>query len=219
MNLKKLLPHKSQKRIVDDFHKLYYHPSGRTWSNTYWLGVPCQKCPLDLWIYQEIIFDVRPDIMIECGTASGGSACFLASLCDLVNNGRVITIDIEDQPDRPQHERITYLSGSSVSEEIVRQVKQFISDRDKVVVLLDSNHTKEHVLQELRIYSKLVTLGSYIIVEDTNINGHPVHLRSGPGPMEAVEAFLEENEGFAIDSTKEKFYLTFNPNGYLKRIK
>jgi len=208
-----------QKRTINAFHRLYYDNGGRTWYNTFWLGVPCQKCPLDLWVYQEIISDLRPDVIIESGTGTGGSALFLASCCELVKNGRVITIDIEGQPDKPGHQRITYLSGSSISEQIVQQLKQLINQTDKVVVILDSEHTKEHVLQELRIYSKLVTPGSYLIVEDSNINGHPVMADFGPGPMEAIREFLKENESFIMDHTKEKFYLTFNPSGYLKRLR
>ena len=98
------------------------------------------------------------------------------------------------------------------------QVGKLISDKDKVMVILDSDHHKEHVLNELRIYGKFVTKESYIIVEDTNINGHPVYPDFGPGPMEAVEEFLRENKNFVIDKTREKFYLTFNPRGYLKKI-
>lgn len=219
MKLKEILTYKSQKSIISNFHKLYYNSNERTWNNTFWLGVLCEKCPLDLWIYQETIFDLRPDVIIECGTGAGGTCLFLASLCELINNGRVISIDIEDRPNRPRHERITYLSGSSVSKEIVQDVKRFTNNSDKVIVILDSDHTKDHVLQELKIYSKLVTPGSYIIVEDSNIGGHPIKPRFGPGPMEAIKEFLEENENFIIDQTKEKFYLTFNPNGYLKKIK
>jgi cephalosporin hydroxylase len=215
------ISHKLEKNIVDQFHKFYYdaHIFGGTWANTYWLGVPTEKCPLDLWIYQEIIFEVKPDVIIECGTGGGGSALFLANMCDLVDNGRVISIDIEYREDRPKHERITYLIGSSTSEEIVRKVEGLIGEGDKVMVILDSDHHKEHVLKELKIYSKFVTKGSYLIVEDTNINGHPVAPDFGPGPMEAVEEFLKENKSFIIDKTREKFYLTFNPKGYLKRIK
>ncbi|OQX52967.1 MAG: cephalosporin hydroxylase [Candidatus Omnitrophica bacterium 4484_213] len=212
---------KLEKSIVDQFHKLYYdsHIFGKTWGNTFWLGIPIMKCPLDLWIYQEIISEVKPDVMIECGTAYGGSALFLASMCDLVNNGKVITVDIEDKKNRPQHKRIKYLLGSSTSEEIVGQVRELITNKDKVMVLLDSDHHKEHVLSELRIYSKFVTKGSYIIIEDTNINGHSAYPDFGPGPMEAVEEFLKENKNFIMDRSKEKFYLTFNPKGYLKKMK
>lgn len=206
--------------IIDQFHRLYYDAGKlrKTWVDTFWLGVPILKCPLDLWIYQEIIFEKRPDVIIESGTASGGSALFLASMCDLVNNGKVITIDIEDREDRPQHKRIVYLLGSSISKEIVSQVKGLISDEDGVMVILDSDHHKEHVLNEIRIYHKLITKGNYLIVEDTNINNHPVYPEFGPGPMEAVEEFLKENRGFVADKNREKFYLTFNPKGYLIKI-
>ena len=212
---------KSEKNIVDEFHELYYYSYnwGGTWDNTFWLGILTRKCPLDLWIYQEIIFEVKPDVMIECGTANGGSALFLASMCDLVNNGKVITIDIEDKEGRPTHKRIKYLLGSSTSIEVVEQVRKLISDKDKVMVILDSDHSKGHVLSELKIYSKFVTKGSYIIVEDTNINGHPVFLDFGPGPMEAVEEFLKENKDFSVDRSREKFYLTFNPKGFLQKRK
>lgn len=150
---------------------------------------------------------------------AGGSALFLASMCDLVDNGKVATIDIECKEGRPTHRRITYLLGSSTSKEIVEQLRKLISDKDKVMVILDSDHHKEHVLSELRIYSEFITKGSYLIVEDTNINGHPVVPEFGPGPMEAADEFLKENKCFIVDRDKEKFYLTFNPNGFLRKMK
>jgi cephalosporin hydroxylase len=212
---------KTGKAVVDEFHKLYYsaHELGKTWADTKWLGIHAQKCPLDLWIYQEIIFGIRPDVIIECGTFDGGSALFLASMCDLVGNGSVITIDIRERKGRPRHKRITYLHGSSTSEGILRQVRSMVRDGDRVLVILDSDHSKRHVLDELRLYNELVTRGSYIIVEDTCVNNHPILPDFGPGPMEAVEEFLEENDDFIIDKDKEKFYLTFNPNGYLKKVR
>ncbi|MBW8058227.1 MAG: cephalosporin hydroxylase [candidate division NC10 bacterium] len=209
---------KLEEDIVNQFTKLYFH-SYIFDKVPRWLGVPAIKCPLDLWIYQEIIFEVRPDVIIECGTADGGSAYFLASMCDLVNNGRVITIDIKGGRDRPEHKRIRWLVGSSISGETVDQVKKLIRDTDNIMVILDSDHRKEHVLNELRIYSKLVTQGSYIIVEDTIVNGHPILPDFGPGPMEAVEEFLKGNSDFSIDKNRERFYLTFNPRGYLRREK
>lgn len=212
---------KSEKIVVDQFHKLYYdsYMFDRSWDNTTWLGSRAMKCPLDLWIYQEMISELKPNVIIECGTDTGGSALYLANICDLINNGKVITIDIEDRKSKPKHARITYLVGSSTSEEIVEKVKGMIGKDDKVMVILDSDHSKEHVINELRIYTKFVTKGSYIIVEDTNLNGHPISPDFGPGPMEAVEEFFKENKEFVIDKKREKFYLTFNPNGYLKRVK
>ena len=210
---------KLKKNIIVQFHKLYYYNFSKTWDNTFWFGIKTQKCPLDMWIYQEIIFEVKPDVIIECGTANGGSAIFLASICNLLDNGRVVSIDTEDKEGRPKYKRIKYLLGSSTSKEIVEKVRSLVKDGDKVMVILDSDHHKEHVLNELKIYSKFVTEKSYLIVEDTNINGHPVRPDFGPGPMEAVEEFLKENKNFVVDRSKEKLYLTFNPNGYLLKIK
>ena len=208
------------KNIVDQFHLLYYNSWKDTIRKTNWLGVPTIKCPLDCWIYQEIIYQIKPDLIIECGTSYGGSALFFASLFDLIDNGKVITIDISEEiKNKPQHKRIQYLIGSSTSNYIIEQVKSQISANDKVMVMLDSDHKKAHVLDELKIYSEFVSKGSYLIVEDSNINGHPVLPNFGLGPMEAIEDFLKEKKNFIIDKSKEKFYMTFNPNGYLKRIK
>jgi cephalosporin hydroxylase len=202
--------------IVDQFHQLYYN--SHIWLNTFWRGVPVQKCPLDLWIYQEILHELQPDVIIECGTADGGSAYYLASICDLLGRGRIISIDIGAHPARPQHPRVTYLTGSSVSEVIYQTVRNSIQPGEKVMVILDSDHHFGHVLNELRIYALLVTPGSYMIVEDTNINNHPVFPEYGPGPMEAVQQFLAENNGFVIDQSREKLLLTFFPNGFLKKL-
>lgn len=104
-----------------------------------------------------------------------GSALYLASICDLIGQGKVITIDIEEREGKPNHKRITYIIGSSISEETVEKVKKLIKEGEKVLVILDSDHRKEHVLKELRIYSEFVTKDSYIIVKDTNINKNPVY--------------------------------------------
>ncbi|MFH1821914.1 MAG: CmcI family methyltransferase, partial [Methanobacteriota archaeon] len=119
---------KTEKGVVDNFHKLYYYSYffGKTLGNTFWLGVPTLKCPLDAWIYQEIVFETKPDIIVECGTANGGSALYLASLCDIIGKGRVITIDIEDGEGRPKHDRITYILGSSVASETVEKIKKLV---------------------------------------------------------------------------------------------
>lgn len=207
-----------EKSLIDQFHRFYHDSAMWGMIGTSWLGVKLKKCPLDLWVYQEIIFEVKPDVIIEAGTQYGGSALFLASVCDLVNKGKVITIDIENQG-QPEHERIKYLLGSSTSDGIIRQVKELINPGDKVMVILDSDHSRDHVFNEMNIYSQFVTKDSYLIVEDTNINGHPVSPGVGPGPMEAVNDFLPRNNFFVVDKSKEKFHLTFNPKGYLRRIK
>lgn len=211
---------KKERTVVGNFHKLYFdaHRFNKTWGDTFWLGAVTKKCPLDLWVYQEIIYNLKPDVIIECGTAFGGSAFYLATICDLVNNGKVVTIDVKKTKGLPQHKRIKYLVGSTTSSEIFEKVKSMVGKNDKVVVILDSAHTKQHVLNELKMYYPLVTKGSYLIVEDTQLNGHPVSPNFGPGPMEAVQEFLKWNKNFIIDKYKEKFYMTFNPKGYLKRV-
>jgi cephalosporin hydroxylase len=142
----------------------------------------------------------------------------MASLFDLLGSGRVITVDLEPQPNLPTHPRITYVSGlSSTAPEAISKVKASIGDGAVVMVILDSDHSRNHVLDELRIYGPMVTPGQYLIVEDTNVNGHPVLPEFGPGPMEALDAYLKESDLFEIDSNREKFYMTFNPRGYLKR--
>jgi cephalosporin hydroxylase len=222
---------KTEREIIDAFHQLYYdsYLASGTWTRTRWMGIPVSKCPLDMWIYQEIFFDVRPDVVIECGTASGGCSLFLGQLCDLLDHGRVLTIDIDPvegwhlpyspytyEP-RPQHSRIDYFVGSTVDPRIAERMRREVDGAGAVLVILDSNHQKDHVLQELRIYGELVTTGSYIIVEDTNMNGHPVLPDYGPGPMEAVEEFLAERKDYRVDREREKFYMTQNPSGYLLR--
>lgn len=209
-----------EQQIVDDFHKLYYSKRDKlpVWKNTYFLGYQTLKYPQDLWIYQEILYENRPDIIIETGTRLGGSALYLALLCDVYQVGKIISVDIKNWGHLPNHPRITFLQGSSIDKEIISNIKSSISPADKVMVILDSDHSKEHVLQELAIYADLVTSGQYLIVEDSNVNGHPVYSEHGPGPMEAIAAFLQNNQYFKIDKSREKFWVTASPNGFLKKV-
>jgi cephalosporin hydroxylase len=212
-------PRLATRSITNRFHALYYYRRRQTWRNTTWLGVDVEKCPLDLWIYQELIHELRPDWIVETGTAAGGSAAYLASLCDLVGGGRVVSIDREVRSDRPVHPRVEYLAGDSADPETLEAVRARVAPGARVLVILDSDHSRDHVLAELRAYGELVGLGSYCVVEDSNLNGHPVAQEFGPGPMEAIQAFLAENDAFEVDRSREKFYLTFNPSGFLKRVK
>lgn len=208
----------SNPQAVTDAFAILFHSRGEdTYNGLRWFGVPIQKNPMDLLVYEQIVYDVKPDVVVECGTYRGGSALFLAHMMDALGKGRVITIDIEKYPNLPQHPRISYLLGSSTAPEIVERVKTSVKPGEIVMVLLDSDHTMQHVLNELRLYHPLVTPGSYLVVEDTHMNGHPILPKSGPGPMEAAEQFLKENSDFAVDATRERLMLTFNPRGYLKR--
>ena len=205
------------RRRVAAFHRQYFEAHGRTWKNTQWLGVRAYKNPLDLWIYQELVVAVKPQLIVETGTARGGSALFLATVCDAAGSGHVLTIDTVARPDRPQHDRISYVEGSSTAPEILELVAGRAHGNVPVMVFLDSDHRRDYVLEELRAYADCVTPGSYLVVEDTNLNGHPVEAGFGPGPLEAVHDFLAERTDFAIDVDQEKFFLTFNPSGYLRR--
>jgi cephalosporin hydroxylase len=207
--------------IIDQFHVLYYAQGGRggTWTSTRWLGTPVLKCPLDLWIYQELLHELRPDLIVECGTASGGSALYLASICELLSHGRVITIDVVRDDSRPAHPRLEHVHGSSIAPEVVARVRAAAADAERVLVILDSDHSAEHVGRELEAYAPLVTPGSYVIVEDTNLDGNPVLPGWGPGPRAAVEAFLRRHREFEVDRTREKLLLTFNPGGFLRRTR
>lgn len=201
--------------VTDAFHRLYYDTA--VWKDTYWLGVPTQKCPLDLWIYQELLHEQRPDLIVETGTAHGGSALYMACVCDQLGRGEVVTVDIYPIEGRPRHDRVTYVTGSSTAPEVMAEVERLAEGRDRVLVILDSDHARDHVLEELRIYGGLVSPGSYLVVEDTNVNGHPVFREHGPGPMEALDVFLAETDEFEIDAAREKFFLTFNPRGFLRK--
>ncbi len=211
---------KRSESIEEKFNEHYYY--SKVWSETYWQGKHVFKSPADLWIYQEMLYETKPDVIIECGTFYGGSTLYFANLFDIMNtSGQIITIDVDAMPDMPVHKRITYLHGSSVSEEILDKVKTMVQGKEKVMVILDSDHSKGHVLKELEAYHNFVSIGCYLVVEDSNLNGHPVYsgFGHGPGPMEAMEEFLPKHPEFETDKTKEKFFLTFNPNGYLKRVK
>lgn len=205
--------------IADQFHRLYYHLRPRVWEQTTYRGWRILKLTSDLWIYANLIHDIRPGVIIETGTRYGGSALWLADQLDLIGSGRVITIDIDDDYDaRPEHPRITYVTGSSGDADVAAQVAAMLpGDGSPVMVILDADHSRDHVLSELRVFAPLVTSGSYLIVEDTNINGHPVFEEFGPGPYEAVEDFMAENDDFEVDESCHLYYVTQNPRGYLRR--
>ncbi|WP_344326348.1 CmcI family methyltransferase [Aeromicrobium halocynthiae] len=204
--------------ITTQVNRLYYHVSARTWKDTFYRGVPVYKCPTDMWVYQELVHDLRPGLVVETGTFRGGSGLFIADRLEENGHGEVVTVDITSRPEQPQHPRLTYLVGSSTSEDVLAEVRRRLpADGSPVLVILDSDHSQAHVADELRAYSPLVTEGSYLIVEDTNVNGHPVAPQHGPGPWEAVHDFLSGTDSFEVDLRAERYYLTQNPSGYLRR--
>jgi cephalosporin hydroxylase len=162
--------------------------------------------------------DTRPEVVVETGTWRGGSALYLASVCDLLGVGEVVSIDVAAmRDDYPQHPRITYLAGrSSTDPGVVEEVSSRARGR-RTLVLLDSDHSQAHVEAELAAYTPLVPVGCYVIVEDSNIGQIRKDLM--PGPLQAVETFLAGTDEFEIDRDREKFLITFNPSGHLRRVK
>ncbi len=202
-----------------DFHQIYY--DSNVWSGpTTFLGLPILKCPMDLWMYQQIIHKVKPKVIIETGTHYGASAYWLLCCMNMsgIKNKMVITIDIEQKITFKEPE-ITQIIGKSTHPDAVYTCMNVVGQLGgPVMVILDSDHSKESVLAELNLYAKFVTSGSYLIVEDTNINGHPVCEEWGDGPKEALDEWILENQKwFEVDRECEQFMVTFNPGGYLRR--
>ena len=189
-----------------------------SWTEATWLGAQALKNPLDLWVYQEIMAETRPELIVETGTYRGGSAFFLASVCDLLGEGEVVSIDVEQvRADYPDHRRIRYLGGrSSTDPDVVAEIRARAEGK-RVLVILDSDHSQAHVEAELAVYASLVPVGGYLIVEDSNIGQIRKDLM--PGPLEAIETFLAGTDDFEIDRSREKFLITFNPSGYLRRVR
>lgn len=217
-----------EKRVSDDFHVFF--EQNRLWEHCSWLGVPVYKNPCDMVIFQEIIYKIQPDLIIETGTGKGGSSLFFATIMESIgmSKGRVISIDVSAEHSFFKRtmassriiSRIRLINGESIDPEVVKIVKNIVDFKpsQKVLVVLDSWHEKSYVLKELEIYSKFVSLFSYLVVEDTHIH-NPVSWEYAGGPKEAVDEFLLNNESFVIDQACEKLVFTFNPGGWLRRVK
>jgi len=216
-------------------HELFLRSCEYRYSyNFSWMGRPIIQYPQDMIAMQEIIWSIKPDLVIETGIAHGGSLIFYASILELIGgDGRVLGIDIDirehnrvEIEQHPMARRIDMIQGSSVDESTVAQVRDRARGKERVVVVLDSNHTHEHVLQELRMYSPLVSVGSYLIVFDTVVEDMPDEAfpdrpwGRGDNPKTAVREFLQSDDHFEVDQgTENKLLLTVAPGGYLKRVR
>jgi len=202
--------------------------------NFSWMGRPLIQYPQDIIAMQEIVWDVKPDIIIETGIAHGGSLVFYASLLESIGNGDVLGIDIDIRlhnrkaiENHIMYKRIKMIEGSSIADDVIVQVKNFVRNKKRILVALDSNHVREHVLKELQLYSQFVTKNSYLVIFDTYLedlpDGYDFGDRpwgKGNNPKTAVREFLKYNDDFVIDKTIDnKLLITVAPGGYLRRIK
>ncbi|MDO8500606.1 MAG: CmcI family methyltransferase [Gemmatimonadaceae bacterium] len=206
--------------IVEQFRDLYYR-SGVS-GDLRWRGARLIKNPCDLWMTLELFQRIRPRVVVETGTHEGGSALFYADLARVLGiTTTVITVDPNPKWSvDPEAAGIVSIRGYSTDPKIIQRVREEVSrlkSDGAVMVFLDSEHSADNVFAELETYAPLVTRGSYLIVEDTNVNGHPSFPEHGPGPWEAVDRFLATSPPFEPDPDCERFLLTFNPRGWLRR--
>jgi len=184
-----------------------------------WLGVPTYKNPLDAWVMQEIVAEVRPEVVVEIGSCEGGSTLFLAGLLDLLGGGTVLSLDIDRSKFQARHPRIVEITGDSGSPAIQAEVARHCAGK-RTLVIHDGDHRKEAVLVDLEAYAPLVSPGSYLVVEDGIIDQfeHGDGIGTGePGPLEATQEFLAHHPEFTVDGDRERYLLTYNPRGYLRR--
>jgi cephalosporin hydroxylase len=199
------------------YHHDLIHKTGNFRSMS-WLGVPIWQNVLDLWTIQEAISSIRPRLLIETGTDHGGSALFYANLMDLLGEGEVITIDIVRKHEL-DHPRVKFLHGSSTDPEIVEQARTAAEGVDPVMVILDGNHDRDHVAEELELYAPFVTAGSLLLSQDGVIDQFGIFRDSRPGPLEANRKFLREHPEFAHERERnEQFRLTQHPLGWMRRV-
>ena len=206
----------------EEYHKWYYNTS--VWKKTTWMGVDCWKSVADMWNYQEILFDLKPSLVIEFGTAYGGSALYYANVLRQIGEPfKVLSVDIIHNLLDPAARRdpdVLFVESRSTVPAIAERIRRLKNEfPGKIFAILDSDHSMNHVLAEMKQLRPLLSSGDYLVVEDTMLNGHPVLPGWGPGPYEAVEAYEHEfPDDYKHDvAREEKFGWTQAPNGFLIR--
>jgi len=227
-NLRELVPERlrlrwRRRRRTPRAYRKRYRMRGNDWMlrlydelterESRWMGVRSLKNPLDAWVYQEILYEVRPEVVVELGSAFGGSTLFLCHMLDLIGlETRVVSVDVAHSELAAQHARIVKVSGNTRDPAVVARVRELCEGK-RALVIHDADHTAEVVIEDLRDYGPLVTPGSYLIVED----GVQDYLTGRRGPAAAVERFLAESPEFEVDESRERYLLTYNPRGFLRR--
>jgi cephalosporin hydroxylase len=200
---------------------LPYHQTDIVFGNCQWMGARAHKNPMDAWIYQEILWEVKPEVVVEIGSCYGGTTLFLSHMLDLIGKGTVVSVDIDRSKFAVEHPRIIQVTGDSGAPEIVARVTALCAGKSTLVIH-DGDHRMDPVLRDLRAYAPLVSPDSYLIVEDGVMDlfrpGDGIGTFS-PGPLPAIEMFLRERPDFAVDASRERYLLTYNPRGFLKRVR
>lgn len=203
------------------YHKVMYEPT--------WLGMPIIQYPNDIVLMQELIWKVRPDMIIETGVAHGGTAVLYASILELLGKGKVIGIDIEIRQynrlainSHPLSSRIELIEGNSTDSQVVEEIRRESCSRNKVLVVLDSDHSYDHVLSEMEIYSQFVSPGSYMVVMDgiqEKLSSTPIGKKGWEydNPLMAIKEFLSKHDDWEVDPYYTRTYITCNPCGFLRR--
>lgn len=230
----RVLNNASNKELTEAAHNFNVASNKAQYSyNFTWMGRPIIQYPQDMIAMQEIIWRLKPDLIIETGIAHGGSLIYYASLLELIGKGEVLGVDIDirahnkaEIESHPMFKRITMIEGSSVIQETIDKVAAFAKDKKTVLVSLDSNHTHEHVMQELEMYAPFVTTNSYLVAFDTIVEDLPNDYmpgrpwRQGDNPKTAVWEFLKNHPEFETDKAIDnKLLISVAPEGYLKKVK
>ena len=216
MNNRTISPQEAQEILR--LANILYFKNG-SYANTKWMGIQAAKCPMDMWVYQELIHSLDTELLIETGTLMGGSALFFAHVFDIMGRGKVISVDIIKRENLPKHPRIKYLTGSSIDKSILKKIKKRADKSTSTMVILDSDHKADYKLKELNAYASFVTKGNYMIAEDSSFDYYPAWPEYGPGPATAVRDFMKTNKNrYEIDRSQEKHLITFAPMAFLKKV-
>lgn len=208
--------------LLQRYHDLWYE-SGHTWHYTHFLGVGMMKCPNDIWMYADLMTRLRPQIVIETGTYQGGSALWFAFLMDMlrIDGGHVYTVDIEDYRKTwlVQHPRITFINGNSADPAIAAGLTEALPAKGGRLIVLDSDHSAEHVRHELELYAPMTRVGDWVVVEDTNISWSDGDGGGDRGARGGVQDYMDQHSGeFVQDILSERYLLSMNPGGWLQRV-
>jgi len=210
--------------LAKRYYHLWYYNTG-VWQQTTWMGVQTYKSPMDMWNYQEILFSLKPSVVIEFGTWHGGSALFFSSIMQQIGRSYiVVSVDIEASrisekaKSDPGVRLLTMSSAAPELKEILKDIRE--KNPGPAFAILDSDHSKQHVLAEMTNLRDILVAGDYLVVEDSNINGHPVAKSFGPGPYEAIQEYFRMfPHDYEHDFNRErKFGFSFAPNGFLRRL-